>query len=135
MVPKEHMSRRCCVIVDLSSPLFYSVHDGIQKDLCSLHYVALDDALKLICCLRPGILLVIMDLKDAYQMVPVHPVNQYLLGISWNGEVYIDCALPFGLCSAPKIFTAVTENTFSTQYLDDFLFMIPPNFPSGFGGE
>ena len=50
-----------------------------------------------------------MDLKDAYRMVPVHLEDQHLLAISWEGQTYVDRALPFGLHSAPKIFSAVAD--------------------------
>ena len=42
-------------------------------------------------------------------MVPVHPEDRLLLGMSWNGALYVDVALPFGLHSAPKIFNAVAD--------------------------
>ena len=42
-------------------------------------------------------------------MFPIHPEDQGLLGIQWEGEFYTDKALPFGLRSAPKIFTAVAD--------------------------
>ena len=48
-----------------------------------------------------------LDLQNAYRMVPVHPDDHPLLGIRWGQEVYIDTALPFGLRSAPKIFSGV----------------------------
>ena len=69
-------------------------------------------------------------------MVPVHPDDQPLLGIKWQGKVYLDAALPFGLRSAPKIFSAVADAlTWAMMvdgipelmhYLDDFLFFSPP---------
>ena len=43
-----------------------------------------------------------LDLKSAYHIIPVHPDDRHLLGMEWNGEVYVDAALPFGLHSAPK---------------------------------
>ena len=68
-------------------------------------------------------------------MVPVHPLDQHLTGIKWNNTTYRDTALPFGLRSAPKIFTAVADAltwamltngaTNFLHYLDDFLFMGP----------
>ena len=74
-----------------------------------------------------------MDLSNAYQIIPVHPDDQMLLGISWQGSTYVDRTLPFGLRSAPKIFTAVAdcpawslhyeEVEFGIHYLDDFLLM------------
>ena len=42
-------------------------------------------------------------------MVPLHPHDQYLLGVQWEGSTYIDLALPFGLRSAPIIFSAVAD--------------------------
>ena len=47
-----------------------------------------------------------LDIKLAYRLVPVHPQDRYLLGV---GAYYVDAALPFGLRSAPKIFTAVAD--------------------------
>ena len=41
--------------------------------------------------------------------VPVHPMDRSLLGMRWEGALYIDTALPFGLRSAPKIFNAVAD--------------------------
>ena len=35
--------------------------------------------------------------------------DQHLLGIEWLGMGYCDKALPFGLNSAPKVFTAVAD--------------------------
>ena len=67
---------------------------------------------------------------------PVHPQDYHLLGIMWKHEVYADQALPFGLRSAPKIFSALSDMiawafhlvglTHQIHYLDDFLFMEPP---------
>ena len=37
-----------------------------------------------------------------YWMVPVHPQDRSLLGVQWEGQAYVDAALPFGLRSAPK---------------------------------
>ena len=42
-------------------------------------------------------------------MVPVHPQDRPLLGVEWEGRVYVDTALPFGLRSAPKFFNAVAD--------------------------
>lgn len=33
-----------------------------------------------------------------------------ILGMKWQGELYIDTALPFGLRSAPKLFTAIADD-------------------------
>jgi len=59
--------------------------------------------------LGPGALLAKVDIKSAYRLVPVHPDDRPLLGVMWKGAYYIDAMLPFGLRSAPKIFTAVAD--------------------------
>ena len=73
-----------------------------------------------------------MDLKDSYCVVPVHAQDYQLLGIQWDGGVYVDRSLSFGLRSAPLIFTAFVDLVawaiycrgvrWLLHYLDDFLF-------------
>ena len=50
-----------------------------------------------------------MDTKGAYWMVPVRPQDRSLLGVQWEGQLYVDAALPFGLRSAPNIFNALAD--------------------------
>ena len=82
-----------------------------------------------------GAFLAKIDLKAAYRKVPVHPEDQYLLGISWKDQIFCDRVLPFGLRSAPIIFNAVADALAwamlcvgipdLVHYLDDFLFWAP----------
>ena len=51
----------------------------------------------------------IVDVKSAYQLVPVHPTDRQLLGVSWHGSVIVDTKLPFGVRSVPKIFNALAD--------------------------
>ena len=41
--------------------------------------------------------------------MPVHPDDRPLLAVQWGGDILIDEALPFGLRSAPNIFTAIAD--------------------------
>ena len=135
LVPKTQPGR-FRTIVDLSSPRDHSVNSGISEEICSVSYATLDDAVGLIKRLGPMTQLVKMDLKDAYRMVPIHPHDQHLLAIVWGNNVYVDRCLPFGLRSAPKIFTAVADALawglylrgvrYLLHYLDDFLFIGAP---------
>ena len=68
-----------------------------------------DEALMFIKRLGRNTLLIKVDLKSAYQMVPIHPQDWHLFGICWEDQVFVNQALPFGLCSAPKLFSAVTD--------------------------
>ena len=86
-----------------------------------------------------GARLVKLDLKSAYRMIPVHCLDQHLLGILWQGQTIYDWALPFGLRLAPIIFTAMADRFAWAMsrngvrnfihYLNDFLFVGPPNTP------
>ena len=61
----------------------------------------------------------------------IHSENRPLLGMTWAGALYVDAALPFGLRSAPKIFTSGADTLEwhlrleglqqVYHYLDDFL--------------
>ena len=42
-------------------------------------------------------------------MIKVHPQDCHLLSVKWDNSLYIDQTLPFGLQSAPKIFSAVAN--------------------------
>ena len=46
-----------------------------------------------------------IDLKDAYLSVPMHRSNWKFLRFSWKEEYYQFQTLPFGLTSAPYVFT------------------------------
>ena len=71
-----------------------------------------------------------VDVRSAYRNVPIHPDDRWLMGMLWEGALFIDTALPFGLQSAPKIFTAIADVVewivkaegvdFIVHFLDDF---------------
>ena len=81
-----------------------------------------------------GALLAKLDVESAYRIMPIHPDDRQLLGMQWKGVTYVIYGAPvrpsFGLRSAPKIFTALSdallwvfmnhgEVTESIHYLDD----------------
>ena len=87
--------------------------------------------------LGKGALLAKLDVKSAYRLLPVHPLDRPLLGIEWEGSLFVDGMLPFGLRSAPKIFSAVADALewilrkqgvqFIDHYLDDYIMYGPPD--------
>ena len=50
-----------------------------------------------------------VDVISVYRNVPIHPHDRWLMGVLWEGNLYIDTALPFGLWPALKLFTAVVD--------------------------
>ena len=136
IIPKPHQPGKWRLILDLSSPRGGSMNDGIDRQLCSLSYTRIDDAARRIVQLGPGTLLAKLDLQSAYRIVPVHADDRPLLGVRWGNDVFLDAALPFGLRSAPKIFSAIADALLwsmydavllsGIHYLDDFLLFGAP---------
>ena len=68
--------------------------------------------------------------------MPVYPEDRLLLGMQWREQLFIDTVLPFGLRSAPKLFSAVADALqwiirsrgprFVFHYLDDFALVGEP---------
>jgi hypothetical protein len=142
VIPKNHQPGKWRLILDLSSPAGHSVNDGIPKDLYSLQYVKVDDAIRALVDMGPGALMAKFDVQAAYRNIPIHlyPDDRYLLGMKWRDRFYVDLVLPFGLRSAPFIFNSVDEavewilvHNYAVSplfhYLDDFLTLGPANSP------
>ena len=109
VIPKQNKPNKWRRIVDLSSPKGHSVNDGISKDLSSLSYVSVEDVVTGIIQRGRGTLLVKMDIRQVYRNVPIHPYDRLLLGMQWQGTTFADATLPFGLISAPLIFSAIAD--------------------------
>ena len=71
----------------------------ISQDLASLSYACIDDVVECIKLLSIGTLLTKMDLENVYRHIPIHPVDQYLFGISCTNMTYIT-----GLCHSAQDF-------------------------------
>ena len=137
VIPKSSQPGKWRLIVDLSHPEGRSVNDSIQPEVCTLQYVRVEDVVQELVRLRPGAKMAKLDIRSAYRMVPVHPQDRHLLGMMWEERVYVDAALPFGLRSAPKIFTALADaiewiaKSQGVQhlwhYLDDFIICGEPD--------
>ena len=137
VIPKGRVPGKWRLITDLSFPEGASVNDGIDSEPCSLQYTSVEKIAKVAYQFGPQALLAKVDIKAAYRLVPVHPDDRPLLGVVWQGSHYVDAMLPFGLRSAPKIFTALADALewcirqhsvpFIDHYLDDFIIVGPPH--------
>ena len=76
--------------------------------------------------------LVKVDLKDAYLTVPIWEKHQKYLRFLWRDSLLEFACLPFGLASAPRVFTKLLKSVLSVlrqrgirliAYLEDFLIM------------
>ena len=73
-----------------------------------------------------------IDLKDAYLTVLIHGPDQKYLKFMWKHQPYQFRALPFGLATAPRVFSKIMKPLVAQmrekamrllQYLDDILVM------------
>lgn len=55
--------------------------------------------------LQRGDWMVKLDLQDAYFLVGLFPGHLKYVRFFWKDSFYEYCCLPFGLCSAPRVFT------------------------------
>jgi len=71
-----------------------------------------------------------IDLKDAYFHMTVHPEHRRLLCFRWEGKEYAYNGIPFGVSSAPRLFTKLMRPVIGSLrsrgiraviYLDDIL--------------
>lgn len=71
-----------------------------------------------------------LDLKDAYFLIRIHDVSKKYLRFNFEGKIFQFNVLPFGLSTAPYIFTKLMKpvtkilrsiGLLSTLYLDDWL--------------
>ena len=76
--------------------------------------------------------LVKIDLKDAYLTVPIWKDHQKYLRFLWKGTLHEFACLPFGLATAPRVFTKLIKPVVAALrqrgvrliiYLDDILIM------------
>jgi len=77
---------------------------------------------------------IVLDLKDAYFQVPMHPTARKFLRFVWQGQVFQFRVLCFGLSTAPQVFTRVMapisvlahkQGFRLHRYLDDWLIAAP----------
>ena len=138
-IAEAKYSKKQRLVVDLSAPHDErdSLNDLIDKELFSLSYVRIDDAISIIRQFGQGTILSKTDIKDAFKLIPIHPSLWHLHGIQLNNKMYFFNRLVFGSRSSPKIFdtfaTAVTwilQNVYQVSpllhLLDDFLVLSPP---------
>ena len=97
MVPKPNGKWR--PVIDLKR---------LNKLIICPHF-KMDDLQKVWETLLPGNFAFSIDLKDAYLHVPIHKSSRKFLRVYRKGVVYQFRALPFGLCTAPRLFTKIVS--------------------------
>ena len=95
-------------------------------------YFKIEDLSHLSSILRSGDFICKIDLKNAYQTIPIVKKSRIYLRFLWKGRLYQFPCLPFGLTSSPRIFTEILKpllaylralGVWVLVYLDDIFIM------------
>lgn len=127
--PEQYLSSYFLVNKSSGGKRFILNLKPLNKFVTAPHFKMedLSTATKLI---SPNSFMATIDLEDSYLLVPIHASHRKYLRFLFRGEIFEFTAMPFGLSSAPYIFTkimrtvvaALRERGFlSVIYLDDFL--------------
>ena len=122
------------LIHHLSHPPMNSVNSFIPQALSTVQYASIADAISSIRRCGRGCFMAKSDVKSAFRLIPIHPVDYPLLGFSWKGKFYYDRCLPMGASSSCAIFEKVSTalewvvrcqlpDCFVHHVLDDFIFI------------
>lgn len=84
----------CLLHIIQKSP--QSLNALIDKELCSLSYIRINDAITIIKCLGAGAWMYKADMTDAFKMVNIHSDLWYRHGVQWSGLMYFVTWLVFG---------------------------------------
>ena len=132
LVPKKDTDKMC-MIIHLSFPYGESINDYIDLEKASTHYQTFDDAIKLV--IKQGQFYWISkgDVKSAFRVAPVRFKDIKCSGIKFEGQYFVDLALPFGSAISFAIFEDIVtlihwlfEQRMAihfVHYLDDYLWV------------
>ena len=85
------------LIVDLSAPEESSVNDGVDISICSLQYVKVENAAREVAKQGYDAWMAKINVQQAYRNVSIHPDDRWILGMQWEGKIFVDTTMPFGL--------------------------------------
>lgn len=123
----------------LSSYFLVKKPDGSYRFILNLkklnkfiktNHFKLEDLRTAIKLIFPDDFMASIDLEDAYYTVPIYEDSRKYLQFQFSNTIYEFVCLPFGLCTAPFIFTKLlkpvakflrSRGLSSVIYLDDFL--------------
>jgi hypothetical protein len=137
--PKDGSARR--VIVDLSWPRepAASVNACVAENTYLgvpfiLNLPTVDTICEYINMFNVPVSLFKIDLARAFRQIPIDPLDVAYLGVNWQGNNYINTALPFGYRHGSALCQRVTDavryilsthNILVINYIDDFIGIVP----------
>jgi hypothetical protein len=95
LVPKKTGGMRPVIDLSILNTFFLVPHFKMETNRSSRS------------CIHPGMWTTSLDLMDAYFHIPIAPPFRKCLRFVWNNTVYQFRTLPFGISTAPLVFTRV----------------------------
>ena len=103
VVPKKTLGE-FRMIHHLSYPEGSSVNDFIPKEMSSVQYATIQDAISFIQRSPQSVYMAKVNVESAFRIMPVSPADRPLLGYQWLRKFYMDAVLPMGCSSSCAIF-------------------------------
>ena len=103
VVPKKNLGE-FRLIHHLSFPKGSSVNDGIPLEHSRVCYATIGDAINHIKTVGTDAYLAKTDIKSAFRILPINPIDYGLLGMKWEDKYYYDHCMPMGCFSSCKTF-------------------------------
>ncbi len=109
------------------------VNSYIPDTFTKVQYIKFDQVVEMCVHLGPSCYIGKTDIKSAFHLVALHPMEFHLLGMENMGKIYVDKCLPFGMALSCQIFEKVSTaveyivtkelppTTEIRHYLDDLL--------------
>ena len=101
-------------------------------------YASIGDAINHIKVVGTGTYLAKTDIKSAFRILPINPIDYGLLGMKWKDKYYYDSCMPMGCSSSCKTFETfisalewIARTKFKIHVLhllDDCLFIAPSHW-------
>ncbi len=124
VVPKPNGTYRLILNLKKQNTFIVNEHFKIEdfRNVCNL--------------IQKDMFLATIDIKDAYYFIPVAHEDRKYLKFRWKGKLFQFTCLPFGLSTAPRIFTKVlkvvakylrVQGVICSIYLDDWLILAHNN--------
>ena len=92
------------MIHHLSYPEGSSVNDFIPKEISSVQYATIQDAIDFIQHSPKPVYMAKVDVESAFRIIAISPADRPLLGFQWKGKFFMDVVLPMGCSSSCAIF-------------------------------
>jgi hypothetical protein len=113
------------------------MNHGRDLDAFPTTWGSFDATAALILSLPTGCIAATFDISAAYCLAPIQPDQQHHLCVLWEGLVYVDQAIMFGLASSTGVFSAIADMLVALykaagfskilKWVDDFFVIRLPN--------